>query len=125
MLLPVYFGKSLNKDIRKAIKNREYTHEQLVLINKEVSKNQLNDNKGLHTAITVALFTFILMRVLSFSKVSNKDPMLSVMSILPVLVIVALIFFMKINFVDKPKRQFLKAVKRGYPEYYDEFNGKN
>lgn len=122
MLLPIYLGKSLNDDIRKAIKNREYTHEQLVLIYKDVSKNQFNDNKGLQRAITVVLFIFILMPILSFIKTPNKDLMLLIMKIIPILIMVALIAFMKINFVDKPKRQFLKAVKIGYPEYYDEFN---
>lgn len=122
MLLPVYVEKSLDKDIRKAIENREYTHEQLVLINKKLSNNQSNDNKGLYTAIIVALFSFILMPTLSFIKLQNREPRFFIMRVLPILVIVALIVFMKINFVNKPKRQFLKAIKIGYPEYYDEFN---
>lgn len=121
MLLPVYIGKSLNKDIRKAIKNREYTHEQLVLIHKDVSKNQSNDNKGLQRAIIVVLFSFIFMTIISFIKMADRNPRFFIMRVLSILILVALIGFMKINFVNKPKRQFLKAIKIGYPEYYDEF----
>lgn len=104
MLLPVYYRSSLRGDVRKAIENRE---------------------KGLKRAIAVCVGIYVFLIVSNLFANPNRGmfSMLFTLIGMPV-ILVAMLFFVKINMVANPKRQFMKAVKTGYPEYYDEFADK-
>ena len=94
----------------KSIKSGGYTKEELDIICKIVKDDYTRYKKGFKVAVVMVFFTttFILFLGL-YQRVSGA------------FLIDMLIYVQKVN---KIRKTFLKAVKKGYPELYNEYEDK-
>ncbi|MEG0361484.1 MAG: hypothetical protein RR602_07615 [Longicatena sp.] len=114
------YNKGLKKEVLDSIKNRKYSYEQLVSMFKEINNKWETKNKGISTAMIGFGLCAIFVLATSVMNSINTVGMLPV--VIAILVVFIIAFsFVKINFVNKAKRQFINAIKKGYPELVKDF----
>ena len=112
------YGKNLDKNIRSDISNRVYSEEDL---NKIYQK--LNDEKTIHKddfkidAVTV----LIAFGLLGYTMVKDDSELLdSAICVCSIGYVICMAILYRSLF-KKRKKQFLKAVKKGYPELVEKY----
>lgn len=115
------YNKGLSKEVLNAIKNREYTKEELVSISQELNLKKSNKNKGMRSAMIIFALCAIFVLGTAFMTVPNSRLLFLTLIGFAVIFIVTFIF-LKINFVNKAKRQFINALQTAYPEFKYEFD---
>lgn len=114
------YNKGLNKDILNAIKNREYSHAQLISIYQEIYHSKSNKNKGMRNAMVA--FAICVVFILCASMMKNSSSKMPFLMLITFVIVFFIVFaYIKINLVNKSKRQFMNALQKGYPELIDEF----
>lgn len=116
----IIYNKGLKKELLNAIKSRQYTREQLISMYQELNKRQSNKNSGMRNAMLA--FAVCAVFVLGASVMNSPDMMMIIFPLLACIVVFIVAFsYLKINFVNKAKRQFMDALEIGYPELVEEF----
>ena len=107
----------------KSIKSGGYTKEELDIICKIVKDNHTRYKKGFKVAVVMVFFTttFILFLGL-YQRVSGA--FLIDMLILYIVIFTLIFMLIYVQKVNKIRKTFLKAVKKGYPELYNEYEDK-
>ncbi|MEG0022489.1 MAG: hypothetical protein RR745_06475 [Bacilli bacterium] len=114
------YNKGLKKEVLDSIKNREYSHEQLVSMFQELNQKWEIRKKGISTAMIIyGLCTTFVLATNIMNPVNTGGILLIVIASLNIFIIAFV--FIKINIVNKSKRQFTSAIKKGYPELEKEF----
>ena len=107
----------------KSIKSGGYTKEELDIICKIVKDDYTRYKKGFKVAVVMVFFTttFILFLGL-YQRVSGA--FLIDMLILYIVIFTLIFMLIYVQKVNKIWKTFLKAVKKGYPELYNEYEDK-
>jgi len=107
----------------KSIKSGGYTKEELDIICKIVKDDYTRYKKGFKVAVVMVFFTttFILFLGL-YQRVSGA--FLIDMLILYIVIFTLIFMLIYVQKVNKIRKTFLKAVKKGYPELYNEYEDK-
>ena len=107
----------------KSIKSGGYTKEELDIICKIVKDDYTRYKKGFKASVVMVFFTttFIL-----FLGLYQRAPGAFLIDMLILYIVIFTLIFMLIYVqkVNKIRKTFLKAVKKGYPELYNEYEDK-
>jgi small-conductance mechanosensitive channel len=122
----VVFDKILfDSYIYKIIKEGVLSYEELVIIHKSVKeerKRRIQVEKTVSLSMLVVFSIFVSAAI--FSENSNDFiESITVLSIIGALLI-TIVFSFKFFFSNRVKRQFLNAIKKGYPHLLGEFSYK-
>ena len=112
MLIPVYVGKKLNKEVIENIKNKKYSEQELKEIYDTILTNTENSKTGLisNAVIFFVVFGFIAYQMIAIDK---RYLLLGVLFGLGCYAITMLILYSSFT---AAKRQFTKLVKENYPD---------
>lgn len=107
----------------KAIKSGGYTKEELDIICKIVKDDYTRYKKGFEVAAVMVFFTTSLILFLGFYQGAYRSFIIDMLILFTVIytLMFILIYVQKVN---KIRKTFLKAVKKGYPELYNEYEDK-
>lgn len=105
-MFPIYFGRGLDKKIKKGILNKNYNMDEL----NQIYKMIMNDlsNAKMYFIIDVIIFSLLLIFI--FFEIGDAV----IGAAIPVIIILIILYY---NLLIKSKRQFVKAVGKAYPEY--------
>ena len=118
MFIFIPSARKLDPKIKKALQNRQLSKEQIHEIQKEVAMNHQNLKKGFRRALIISAGVFVLLIVMSLSQLGNPVILVSIAITGGILIIILL--FIKWFHVDLVHRQFVRALKKGYPDFDDE-----
>ena len=107
----------------KSIKSGGYTKEELDIICKIVKDDYTRYKKGFKVAVVVALFTVSLIVFLGVDKGLPGTVLIDCL-ILFIVVYTLIFILIYVQKVNKIRKTFLKAVQKGYPELYNEYEDK-
>ena len=120
----IMYNKGLHKELLNEIRNRKLTHEQLMSIYQDVCQRKANKNKGMRNAMFAFLMCAIF--ILCLGMLQSSDSKMGILMLITFVIVFLIVFvYIKLNFVNKTKRQFMSALEEGYPEFMDEFNTLN
>lgn len=107
----------------KAIKSGGYTKEELDIICKIVKDDYTRYKKGFKVAAVMLFFINSLILLMEFYQGLPVEFLIDTLILFTVIytVMFILIYVQKVN---KIRKTFLKAVKKGYPELYNEYEDK-
>lgn len=107
----------------KAIKSGGYTKEELDIICKIVKDDYTRYKKGFKVAAVMLFFINSLILLMEFYQGLPVEFLIDTLILFTVIytVMFILIYVQKVN---KIRKTFLKAVKEGYPELYNEYEDK-
>ena len=107
----------------KSIKSGGYTKEELDIICKIVKDDYTRYKKGFKASVVMVFFTTTL---ILFLGLYQRAPGAFLIDMLILYIVIFTLIFMLIYVqkVNKIRKTFLKAVKKGYPELYDEYEDK-
>ena len=107
----------------KSIKSGGYTKEELDIICKIVKDDYTRYKKGFKVAVVMVFFTTTLILFLGLYQRAPGAFLIDTLILFTVIytVMFILIYVQKVN---KIRKTFLKAVKKGYPELYNEYEDK-
>lgn len=105
----------LKRSVRKALKEGAYSEDEVYLIYHEILDSYRSQCKGFRMACLVVLGVFVILVALSFQKMMDNRLLLGFFAG-TILVVFILLAFVKGLYIDRSKRQFLNAVKKGYPQ---------
>ena len=107
----------------KAIKSGGYTKEELDIICKIVKDDYTRHKKGFKVAAVMLFFINSLILLMEFYQGLPVEFLIDTLILFTVIytVMFILIYVQKVN---KLRKTFLKAVKKGYPELYNEYEDK-
>ena len=107
----------------KAIKSGGYTKEELDIICKIVKDDYTRYKKGFKAAAVMLFFINSLILLMEFYQGLPVEFLIDTLILFTVIytVMFILIYVQKVN---KIRKTFLKAVKKGYPELYNEYEDK-
>lgn len=108
----------LKRSVRKALQEGAYSEEEVYLIYHELFDSYRGQRKGFRLACLVVLGVFLLLVALSLQKLMEERLLLGIFAGM-ILVVFLLLAFVKWLYIDRSKRQFLKAVQKGYPQLND------
>ena len=115
-MITFIYNKGLSKELLTGIENRSYSPEELISIHTQLKNRYANKKTGMTRALAMVAVCAVVVMAMGLMG-SSADPTSSiVMIIVLIALIAAAMFFVKKNFVDKAKNQFIKAVKKGYPD---------
>ena len=107
----------------KSIKNGGYTKEELDIICKIVKDDYTRYKKGFKASVVMVFFTTTLILFLGLYQIVPGAFLID--SLILFTVIFTLMFILiYVQKVNKIRKTFLKAVKKGYPELYNEYEDK-
>ena len=112
MLIPVYVGKKLNKEVIENIKNKKYSEQEL----KEVYDTILTNTENSKTSfITNAVIFFVVFVNIAYQiiRIDRRYLLLGVLFGLGCYAVTMLILYSSFT---AAKRQFTKLVKENYPD---------
>ena len=107
----------------KSIKSGGYTKEELDIICKIVKDDYSRYKKGFKVAIVMVFFITTLILFLGLYQIV-PEAFLIEMLILYIVIFTLMFILIYVQKVNKIRRTFLKAVKKGYPELYNEYEDK-
>ena len=107
----------------KVIKSGGYTKEELDIICKIVKDDYTRYKKGFKAAAVMLFFINSLILLMEFYQGLPVEFLIDTLILFTVIytVMFILIYVQKVN---KIRKTFLKAVKKGYPELYNEYEDK-
>lgn len=107
----------------KSIKSGGYTKEELDIICKIVKDDYTRYKKGFKASVVMVFFTTTL---ILFLGLYQRAPGAFLIDMLILYIVIFTLIFMLIYVqkVNKIRKTFLKAVKKGYPELYNEYEDK-
>ena len=107
----------------KVIKSGGYTKEELDIICKIVKDDYTRYKKGFKVAAVMLFFINSLILLMEFYQGLPVEFLIDTLILFTVIytVMFILIYVQKVN---KIRKTFLKAVKKGYPELYNEYEDK-
>ena len=107
----------------KAIKSGGYTKEELDIICKIVKDDYTRYKKGIKVAAVMLFFINSLILLMEFYQGLPVEFLIDTLILFTVIytVMFILIYVQKVN---KIRKTFLKAVKKGYPQLYNEYEDK-
>ena len=107
----------------KSIKSGGYTKEELDIICKIVKDDYTRYKKGIKVAAVMLFFINSLILLMEFYQGLPVEFLIDTLILFTVIytVMFILIYVQKVN---KIRKTFLKAVKKGYPELYNEYEDK-
>lgn len=107
----------------KSIKSGAYTKEELDIICEIVKDDYIRYKKGFKVAAVMAFFIVSLILCLGFYQGAYRAFIIDMLILFTVIftLMFILIYVQKVN---KIRKTFLKAVKKGYPELYNEYEDK-
>ena len=122
-LFLIFTSEKLPSYTLKSIKSGGYTKEELDIICKIVKDDYTRYKKGFKVAVVMVFFTttFILFLGL-YQRVSGA--FLIDMLILYIVIFTLIFMLIYVQKVNKIRKIFLKAVKKGYPKLYNEYEDK-
>ena len=107
----------------KSIKSGGYTKEELDIICKIVKDDYSRYKKGFKVAVVMVFFITTLILFLGLYQIV-PEAFLIEMLILYIIIFTLMFILIYVQKVNKIRRTFLKAVKKGYPELYNEYEDK-
>ena len=122
-LFLVLTSEKLPRYTLKSIKSGGYTKEELDIICKIVKDDYTRYKKGFKVAVVVAFFTVSLILFLGFYKGLPGTVLIDCL-ILFIVVYTLIFILIYVQKVNKIRKTFLKAVQKGYPELYNEYEDK-
>lgn len=107
----------------KSIKSGGYTKEELDIICKIVKDDYTRYKKGFKVSVVMVFFITTL---ILFLGLYQRAPGAFLIDMLILYIVIFTLIFMLIYVqkVNKIRKTFLKAVKKGYPELYNEYEDK-
>ena len=122
-LFLILTSEKLPKYTLKAIKSGGYTKEELDIICKIVKDDYTRYKKGFKVAAVMLFFINSLILLMEFYQGLPVEFLIDTLILFTVIytVMFILIYVQKVN---KIRKTFLKAVKKGYPELYNEYEDK-
>ena len=122
-LFLILTSEKLPRYTLKSIKSGGYTKEELDIICKIVKDDYTRYKKGFKVAVVVAFFTVSLILFLGFYKGLPGTVLIDCL-ILFIVVYTLIFILIYVQKVNKIRKTFLKAVQKGYPELYNEYEDK-
>ena len=122
-LFLIFTSEKLPRYTLKSIKNGGYTKEELDIICKIVKDDYTRYKKGFKVAVVMVFFTTTLILFLGLYQ-TVPGAFLIDMLILYIVIFTLMFIFIYVQKVNKIRKTFLKAVKKGYPELYNEYEDK-
>lgn len=122
-LFLVLTSEKLPRYTLKSIKSGGYTKEELDIICKIVKDDYTRYKKGFKAAAVMLFFINSLILLMEFYQGLPVEFLIDTLILFTVIytVMFILIYVQKVN---KIRKTFLKAVKKGYPELYNEYEDK-
>ena len=122
-LFLVLTSEKLPRYTLKSIKSGGYTKEELDIICKLVKDDYTRYKKGFKAAAVMLFFINSLILLMEFYQGLPVEFLIDTLILFTVIytVMFILIYVQKVN---KIRKTFLKAVKKGYPELYNEYEDK-
>ena len=122
-LFLVLTSEKLPRYTLKSIKSGGYTKEELDIICKIVKDDYTRYKKGFKVAAVMLFFINSLILLMEFYQGLPVEFLIDTLILFTVIytVMFILIYVQKVN---KIRKTFLKAVKKGYPELYNEYEDK-
>ncbi|MCL1912289.1 MAG: hypothetical protein FWG10_00045 [Eubacteriaceae bacterium] len=113
----ILFPETLQKNLKKALQNSELAIDQVRSVELEIKARHNTKNKGIKLAAFISIGVYALMAILYISNMrATKIALFSLLATGAVLF--AILALAKFFYVDLLKRQFQKALKKGYPGYH-------
>ena len=107
----------------KSIKSGAYTKEELDIICKIVKDDYTRYKKGFKVAVVMVFFIVSLILCLGFYQGAYRAFIID-MLILFTVIFTLMFILIYVQRVNKIRKTFLKALKKGYPELYNEYEDK-
>ena len=107
----------------KSIKSGGYTKEELDIICKIVKDDYTRYKKGFKAAAVMLFFINSLILLMEFYQGAYRAFLIE-MLILYFVIFTLIFILIYVQKVNKIRKTFLKAVKKGYPELYNEYEDK-
>ena len=122
-LFLILTSEKLPRYTLKSIKSGAYTKEELDIICKIVKDDYTRYKKGFKVAAVMLFFINSLILLMEFYQGLPVEFLIDTLILFTVIytVMFILIYVQKVN---KIRKTFLKAVKKGYPELYNEYEDK-
>lgn len=122
-LFLIFTSEKLPRYTLKSIKSGGYTKEELDIICKILKDDYTRYKKGFKVAVVMVFFTTTL---ILFLGLYQRAPGAFLIDMLILYIVIFTLIFMLIYVqkVNKIRKTFLKAVKKGYPELYNEYEDK-
>ena len=122
-LFLILTSEKLPRYTLKSIKSGGYTKEELDIICKIVKDDYTRYKKGFKAAAVMLFFINSLILLMEFYQGLPVEFLIDTLILFTVIytVMFILIYVQKVN---KIRKTFLKAVKKGYPELYNEYEDK-
>ena len=122
-LFLILTSEKLPRYTLKSIKSGAYTKEELDIICNIVKDDYTRYKKGFKVAVVMVFFTTTL---ILFLGLYQRAPGAFLIDMLILYIVIFTLIFMLIYVqkVNKIRKTFLKAVKKGYPELYNEYEDK-
>ena len=122
-LFLILTSEKLPRYTLKSIKSGGYTKEELDIICKIVKDDYTRYKKGFKVAAVMLFFINSLILLMEFYQGLPVEFLIDTLILFTVIytVMFILIYVQKVN---KIRKTFLKAVKKGYPELYNEYEDK-
>ena len=122
-LFLVLTSEKLPRYTLKSIKSGGYTKEELDIICKIVKDDYTRYKKGFKASVVMVFFTTTLILFLGLYQIVPVVFLIDMLILFTVIftLMFILIYVQKVN---KIRKTFLKAVKKGYPELYNEYEDK-
>jgi len=115
VIFTMLFISTLDSKAKKALQRGEYTTDEVREIQKEVDEYHKTKQKGFIRALLIVAGIFVLMAALSIPQMGNPVILFSMLVTGGALAVIMV--FVKLVFVNAVQRQFVKAVRKGYPNF--------
>ena len=115
MIFTILFISRLDSKVKKALQRGEYTMDEVRELQKEVDAYHKTKQKGFIRALIITAGVFVLLAALSIPQMGNPVILFSMLITGGALAVIMV--FVKFVFVNAVQRQFVKAVRKGYPNF--------
>ena len=115
MFIFIPSAKKLNPKVKKALQNGELTIDEVREIQKEVDIIHQTNQKGFKRAIIIMISVFVMLAALSIPQMEN--PVILFSTIITGGIMAVIMLLVKWLYVDFIKKQFVKAVHKGYLDF--------
>ena len=105
----------LDPNVKRALQNGTLTTDEVRELYKMVAAHQKTRQKGFTRALFAVVGVFVLMAALSIPQFGSTALIFSMLATGMSLALI--LAFVKWFYVDAVKRQFYRAVRKGYPNY--------
>lgn len=122
MYIGMPYNKGLPQEILKAIEGKQYSVEELIVLHGKIKQDYANKAKGYARALVAMLLCAGLVLFLGLLSPSTNPTVSWILALAFAGILLVVATFLKRNWRDKCKRQFVRAVQKGYPELAGDFD---